>query len=271
MNGFEKHGLKHISASSLNQFRECPSAWAAAKLGKAKFTAGPAAFEGKAVEAGINFLLFNPDRPVEEGVGIAQTSFQKQCVAGMVPDMESVFAVKLPLIEKRVLLGFTFIKENYGADPTAPDRGTDQHKIEIPVKLDDGSSIPAIGYLDFLYLGKQIILDTKVTGRAPSKLSLAHQIQGALYRRSMRRKYKMPFRMIFVYLLSRQKDPVIALEMDDEQEEYALEILKMTALGMDRLLRAFDDPKDLIKALPYNPDSFYWSDAENIARKQFFG
>ena len=46
MNGFQLHKLKHTSVSSANKWRDCPSAWACDKLGKAKFPTGWAAIKG---------------------------------------------------------------------------------------------------------------------------------------------------------------------------------------------------------------------------------
>ncbi len=58
-NGFEIHGLKRISVSNVNKFREAPDAWACQYLGKKKFPSGWAAVQGQAVEAGVELSLFN--------------------------------------------------------------------------------------------------------------------------------------------------------------------------------------------------------------------
>ena len=72
----------------------------------------------------------------------------------------------------------------------------------------------------------------------------------------------------FLYCLTRQKDPYVWLEMENPTEYLAS--FKQTIIQLEKFLRLSSDPKVLIDALPYNPDSFYWNDAQEIATK-FYG
>ena len=52
MNAFERHGIKHLSASSLGLYRDQPAAWVCRYLLRVKDEAGPSAWRGSATEAG---------------------------------------------------------------------------------------------------------------------------------------------------------------------------------------------------------------------------
>ncbi|OYZ12814.1 MAG: hypothetical protein B7Y35_15775, partial [Sphingomonadales bacterium 28-64-96] len=59
-NAFERHGLDHLSASSINLFVAQPAMWAMQKLLGHKSRVGAAAHRGTAVEAGVEMGLFDP-------------------------------------------------------------------------------------------------------------------------------------------------------------------------------------------------------------------
>ena len=58
MNPFEKHEIKHLSWSSLKLFRNEPALWVLKYLHGYRDHAGPAAWRGKAVEAGLDWFLY---------------------------------------------------------------------------------------------------------------------------------------------------------------------------------------------------------------------
>lgn len=66
MNPFETHGIKHLSASSLNTFAAEPAMWVLQKLAGKQTPAGYAAHRGTASESGIVAGLLNPDMPIVE-------------------------------------------------------------------------------------------------------------------------------------------------------------------------------------------------------------
>src|SRR5262245_55367961 len=55
---FKRHGLDHLSPSSLRLFRAEPAIWLAKYLLRVSDEIGPAAWRGTAVEAGVDMLLF---------------------------------------------------------------------------------------------------------------------------------------------------------------------------------------------------------------------
>ena len=66
MNPLETHGIKHLSASSLNTVAAEPAMWVLQKLAGKQTPAGYAAHRGTASESGIVAGLLNPDMPIPE-------------------------------------------------------------------------------------------------------------------------------------------------------------------------------------------------------------
>ena len=64
MNALERHGIDHLSASSLNLWRASPGLWSARYLAGLKDDANAAMWRGTAVEAGLRHVLYGA--PIEE-------------------------------------------------------------------------------------------------------------------------------------------------------------------------------------------------------------
>ncbi|MGB1189889.1 MAG: PD-(D/E)XK nuclease family protein, partial [Pseudomonadales bacterium] len=139
-----------------------------------------------------------------------------------------------------------------------------QHSVGIPIRFAEGDNgtIDLIGYLDFWYPQHNLIVDLKTTSKAPSKWSLSHGIQAAVYQRAVKAMTGEMPSVKFLYCLTRKKDPFIWLEMEDP--EYYLASFKRTVTQLERLLRLSDDSRDIIQAIPHNPDSFYWNGDDAI-------
>lgn len=264
-NGFQAHELEHVSVSQINKFREAPDAWLCHYLGGAKFPFGWAAVQGQVVEAGVEWSLFN-GKSIKEGqrkaVDLLRSSakFQKN----VAEELEK----RTPIVERMVQTALEQLKPL--GIPHKPAEGSRQHQINIPVRFADGENgtINCLGYLDFYYPEQNLIVDLKTTSKAPSKWSLSHGIQASVYQRAVESETGKKHTIKFLYCLTRQKDPWIWLEMEDP--EYYLASFKKTITQMEKLLRLSDDKQELIDAIPHNPDSFYWNDAQEI-RQKFYG
>ena len=64
-NPFERHGIGHLSASSLNLWAAEPALWIMERLLGRRAPSGIPAARGKAVEAGVNLGLHDPVLSVE--------------------------------------------------------------------------------------------------------------------------------------------------------------------------------------------------------------
>ncbi len=87
-NAFERHGLDHLSASSINLFVAQPAMWAMQKLLGRKTGVGAAAHRGTAVEAGVELGLFDPALPVEECQQAALARFNQLTALSADPAVE---------------------------------------------------------------------------------------------------------------------------------------------------------------------------------------
>ena len=264
-NGFEIHGLKRISVSNVNKFREAPDAWACQYLGKQRFPSGWAAVQGQAVEAGVELSLFN-------GLGIDDA---QQHAISFLKKESLFFDNKLEEIEKRTPIIKRMVENALEqlmplGMPELPEEGKRQHSIKVPVRFAEGDNgtVDLIGYLDFWYPEHNLIVDLKTTCKAPSKWSLSHGIQAAVYQKAVSAKHGKEPQVKFLYCLTRQKDQFIWMEMT-EGAEY-LKKFKFTVQQMERLLRLSNDSNEIIASIPHNPDTFYWNNAQEIAAT-FYG
>ena len=264
-NGFEKHGLSRVSVSQINKFRESPSAWACQYLGGAKFSVGWAAIQGFAVEAGVEWGVFNGvDTPECVEKAIEQLKERSQFLSNRAEELEK----RKPIVKQMVENALEQLMPL--GPPEQPSPGERQHSIGIPVRFKpgDNGTIDLIGYLDFWYPQHNLIVDLKTTAKAPSKWSLSHGIQAAVYQKAVQAMTGEKPAVKFLYCLTRKKDPFVWLEMEDA--DFYLSSFKNTVTQLEALLNLSTDSRDIIRALPYNPDSFYWSDEAEIAA-QFYG
>lgn len=82
MNPFEKHGIAHLSASSLNAARSSQAYWLISYLAKIKDSGSIAMLAGQAAEEAVSRKLFNPDMPTDECVGFAAKIFKQKTALG---------------------------------------------------------------------------------------------------------------------------------------------------------------------------------------------
>ena len=240
-NAFEKHGITHLSASSVNLFISQPSLWCATYLMKRRTPVGPAAHRGTAIECGVEAGLFDPELPVEEAGKIALARFHSLTRLSADPRIEKEREVIAP----SVAVALAELRQ-YGV-PDKPDEGR-QHKISYMI---EGVPVPVWGFLDFEWPQHGIIVDLKSTARVPSEISPPHGRQGAIYagpgsNREVRFGY-----------VSAKKITVYALTDIDAH----LRSFVSGAQAIERLLSLSDDGEKLTRCFAPDLTSFYWGDA----------
>ncbi len=189
MNAFERHGITHLSASSLNAARNSMAFWIVSYLGKVKESPNLSMIAGHAAEEGVSMGLFDPEASLEHCVARAAREYRRHTAIGHY-DHDDHHA-KLEEIIGRAAEGRKkafdgFVKNALTAlrpygPPTVPEQGSRQHKIEIML---DGIPVPVIGYKDFVFDEHGLDVDLKTTGRMPEDMSQEHQLQAAIYRRA---------------------------------------------------------------------------------------
>jgi hypothetical protein len=252
MNGFEKHNIDHLSASSINLWANAPDVWVMQYLHGLRTPMGAAAWRGICVE----------DAVVETLLGEAQTAavdhalekFDKRFMIGD-SDTQRERDRITPMVEIAVeeLRG-------YGAPefPEVEDGESKQEKISIKTGRDDWK-IDVIGYLDLVFPKHGIVVDLKTTGRIPSQMSPEHQLQRAIYAKA---KGNMSVKFLYV---SEKKSSLL----EDGDPTEILGLAKAQIFRIESFLRVLD--KDQAKeVVPVNPSSFYWKGSEAL-RKEFYG
>lgn len=250
MTPFETHGIKHLSASSVNLFIAAPAMWACSYLMKKRTPVGPAAHRGTSIETGVEAGLFDPEMPVTECQKLALAKFHTLTRlsgdARIEKERETIApSVEIALAELR----------QYGLPAKAED-GQRQHKLMIEL---EGVGVPILGYLDFFFPDHGMIVDLKTTGRMPSEISDAHARQGAIY---TRHGSNMEVRMAYV---SSKK---IAVYVVTDIARHLASFVQ-AAQAIERLLSLSDDSEKLTRCFAPDLSSFYWGDqsARNIAQE----
>lgn len=244
MNPFERHGIDHLSASSINTWINAPSLWLLEKCMGHKSSVGCAAFRGTSAEAGISAALFDHELPLADAIDVALPMYDR--LSGFSTDPKRAderLAIPGMIVEGLALRA--------SGIPIAPNG--DQHRIEINV---EGLPVPIIGYLDWLYPTE--IIDLKTTHRVPSSMAENHLRQASIYKTS-----HMDRRVRFFYA-SAKKSVMHTLT----REEYSLAMAQVerAAIRLGRFLALSDDIAELAAIIPHNPDTFYFNAAATKAK-----
>lgn len=248
MNGFEKHKIDHLSASSINLWSNAPDVWVARYLLKKKMPFGPAPERGKSVEKAVVHTLMGED--FDAAVKSATDDFDRRFLIG-----DEKTSKERDLIRPMAEIAVDELK-GYGAPEFA--EGTDQEKINITAK-GDGWSIPIWGFLDLVFPDHGLVVDLKTTTRIPSQMSPDHQLQRAFYA-----KAKGNMAVKFLYVSAKK-----AAWLEDGDVAETLAKAKAQITRMEAFLRHHDT--DSAQAcVPVSPHSFYWRDAESV-RSEIYG
>lgn len=229
MNGFERHGIKHLSASSLNLWTALPGLWALRYLCGFKDTFGPAAMRGTAVEAGMLHLLHDQEDPL----AVALRTFDEG-VQGEISDAIDAERAMIPGMMDQVAAW-------------QPPSALRASQIKIECRL-DGLAVPIIGFVDFSFDNEDV--DLKTTKACPSKPKADHVRQVAIYRTARNKGGK---------LLYITKNKQAEFDVTDEMRDAAIEEITLTANSLGRYLGTFDSTADAVRCLPIDRDNFRWS------------
>ncbi len=230
MTALERHGIKHLSPSSLNLWLENPGLWTIRYLANVKDETGAAMARGSAVEVGMLHGLHGKD-----AIGAALANFDLNIAGEIADHIDAERKMIAPMVEQ--------CAKWKAPSPVVAS----QFKVEYWL---DGVSVPVIGYLDFAF--EDIDVDLKTTKACPSSPRANHVRQAALYRAARNKRGALLY-------VTHAKHAFY--EIDDEARDRGLGELQSAALSLQRFLTKCDSAEDAIRALPMNMDSFMWSDA----------
>ena len=246
MNGFKKHGINHLSASSINLWTNAPDVWVASYLFGKRGPMSAAAMRGICTEDAVVAALTGEHKAA--GLDKALEKFDSYFPIG-----NEKTSKERAMIEPCMELALQEL-EPYGK-PEFPEEG--QEKISITAKTDD-YEIPVIGFLDLVFPDQGVIIDLKTTGRMPSVMSLEHQLQRAIYQKARGNQI-----VKFLYVTPKK---VNLLEDGDPTELLAK--AKKQISRMEKFLRA-GSKEDIKEVIPVNPNSFYWNGSEDIREELY--
>ncbi len=95
---FARHGIKHLSPSSLNLWRNSPGIWALRYLAKITDDGSPAMWRGSAVEIGLAHMLRGAEMP--QALKIARDLFDQEAAGEVRDDIAAERVIVGPMIEQ---------------------------------------------------------------------------------------------------------------------------------------------------------------------------
>lgn len=227
-NSFTRHGISHLSASSLNLWRSAPGVFALRYLAGIKDAGNASMWRGSAVENGMAVLL--------RGTGLtlacdaACQAFDLNCQGETSEEIEAERDLIAPMLVQCV--------------QWKPPGPLNAAQLRVEYFLDD-VPIPVIGYLDLAFDG--IDIDLKTTKAAPSTPRAEHVRQVSLYRAARGRAGGI------LYVTAKRHQ---YFDVDDDMMERALGDLQADATSLQHFLSHCNSKEDALRSLPIDYDDF---------------
>ena len=244
MNGFETHGVRHLSVSSLNLYAVSPALWVMERLLNRRSPGSAAMSRGKAVEEGVHAGLIDPAKTPEECAALALSAYDRE-MALLADEKRESEREQIPGYVAHALAEL----RQYGAPTAYQDR--------IEYRLDD-VSVPVIGFIDWRFDQHGLIVDLKTSERLPSTISAAHARQGAIYARA-HGNYGMRFAYVKPAAGKKDGRAVSVYELPRDEIDRQIVALREIALRLERFLSLSRDPHELCALLVPDYEGFYWS------------
>jgi hypothetical protein len=241
---FAKHGIDHLSPSSLNMWAAEPALWLLERRLGHRSATSPIMVRGRAVEHGVHHGLTKPAADIAEAQAVALAEFDRETALEPDPRREH---------ERSQVAGYVAAAlaelRQYGV-PTGY-----QERVEI--RLDE-VPVPVIGFLDWRFDQHGLIVDLKTAERLPSAISDTHGRQGAVYAHALGNH---AMRFAYAKPMPGKKDgrAVNVFELDRQEVVRHLAALREIALRLGRFLALSSDPRELSGLLVPNYDAFFWS------------
>jgi hypothetical protein len=233
MNPFERHGITHLSPSSLNLYAANPRLWVGRYLQKWEDEAGPAAFRGSSIEAGLDKWLFERDAKAAEQIALAKFAL---ITDGQADEAHEAERAVIPAMLAQAITALT------------------DHQIPVARQLKveywaNGLEVPIIGYIDYLW--EDFGIDLKTTKACPSAIKADHARQVALYATVKERPFKVLYATAKKHAIYEQTVEERALHMHD---------LERQARAVRHLLKHSEDADDAARFFAPAREDFRWSE-----------
>lgn len=247
MNAFIRHGINHLSVSTVGLFAAEPALFVAEKLMKRRGKVGAAAHRGTAAEAGIVKGLLDPAVSIAECQAEAVKEFDR-LTAFSADSRRDKERTAVPAIVATALPEL----RGYGVPDVV------QGRIE---RVLPGVPVPWLGFLDLAWTAHGITLDIKSSLKLASEISTPHNRQISLYIYGTNHEGRI------AYCTPNKIGVYRATDMDQH-----IAALVNIAQRLERFLSLSDDPMVLAGVVCPNVDSFYYSEpATRAMAKELFG
>lgn len=244
---FERHGITHVSPSSLNLFAAQPAMFVMEKLLKRRGSVGCAAHRGTATEAGIVHGLLHPHETVECCQAVALASFDGLSALSGDPRkakerdaVPAIVATALPILRRAGV----------------PDEIQKKVVVEVPEL-----PVPLLGFLDVGWTNLGLRIDLKSQLAVSSTMKDSHARQLSLYLHGTNYVGKIAY-------VGPSKVNAIQLENPAEHFQALIHI----AQRLERFLSVSDDPQVLAGIVVPDWEAFWWNDpATRALGREVFG
>jgi hypothetical protein len=245
MNGFEKHNIKHSSASAINMWCDAPHMWVAQYLFNKRGVFSPAAKAGVIVEdAVVNVIARGFTR--DDAVNAAIAEYNKFTALGCSDADRKRGEGIAGMIDNALEALAPYGEPEFESDLTS---GLKQKKIELTCN-GDGWQLPIIGYIDFHFPAHGLVIDLKSTMRMPSEMSDSHHRQACIYQKAFGNQA-----VKFLYVTPKKSEVFDCGDVSGRLAE-----IKGVLNRQEKSL-ALGDAEVLRSVVPVNKGSFYNDDA----------
>lgn len=224
---------KHHSPSGLNMFTMSSALFVLERVLDLKQTVGAPAHRGTGVEAGVALGLLNPQASDKACIDAAHRAYD--AASALSPDeRKEKYRDTIPEMVRQTLEEL----RPYGI-PTAVQGYITDHP--------EGLALPIVGYFDFLWEDKGIIVDLKTTDKMPSEIKQSHARQVSFYASDN-------FEGLLTYCTPK-KICTYRLENIRAHKQALIQIAK----NVEQFLSASDDPGYFTRVTAPDLDSYLWS------------
>lgn len=228
--------VERHSPSSLNLFCAAPALFVLERVLGRRQPVGVPAHRGTAIEAGVTAGLLDLDKPVEDCIEIAETRYCALTALSGDP-RRALYGADIPGMVRTALDEL----RPYGV-PTSTQGYVEWRPY--------GLNAPIVGYYDFAWEDRGILVDLKTSEKLPSSIKAAHARQISLYAAA----------------ISDNIDPRLAYVTPKKRATYRLENVRQhrealyrIALAVERFLALSNDPEFFVSITAPDCESFYWN------------
>lgn len=229
---FSRHGITHLSPSSLALYRAAPALWVLRYLFGVRDETGAFAARGKAVEAAVGAIVME-NASDGAAITLAISVFERDAGGEISPEINKE-RLAIPEMVRRAAPVFRKLGRPMAC----------QQRVEVWL---DGIEVPLRGFTDFTY--PEFVLDLKTTHAVPTTPRADHTVQIAFYAAAL------SLRPGLIYVSPRK---TACYGHNSIDVEAACRLLRQSASAVRAMLAAAES-REAAAALFVPVDDFRWS------------